>query len=193
MSGAPPAGERDATMSVARANLVAVAWLPVAAGLVLAPFAARWGAPALAAAIPGPGRLPAMLAVLLGSVLLHELAHAAGFLLLAGAPRSAVRLGFHRRTLTPFAACSTPVRASAYRASALLPAVALGLLPGLAAFVTGSGLLALWSWTMLAVAGGDLAAVWAIRGVPPDTLVLDHPVRVGCLVAGRRGGGEAGQ
>ena len=65
MSGAPPAGERDATMSVARANLVAVAWLPVAAGLVLAPFAARWGAPALAAAIPGPGRLPAMLAVML--------------------------------------------------------------------------------------------------------------------------------
>lgn len=192
MSAAPPAAERDATMSVARANLVAVAWLPVAAGVVLAPFAVRWGAGRLAAAVPGPASLPAVLAVLLGSVLLHELTHAAGFRLLARAPRSAVRLGFNRRTLTPFAACSTPVRAAAYRATALLPGLALGVLPGTAALLTGSGLLALWSWTMLAVAGGDLAAVWAIREVPPDALVVDHPSRVGCTITGQRGGGAPG-
>lgn len=193
MSAAPAAGERDATMSVARANLVAVAWLPLAAVVVLAPFVARWGGAALAAAIPGPGSLLAVLAVLLGSVLLHELTHAAGFLLLARAPRPAVRLGFNRRTLTPFAACSVPVRAAAYRATALLPGVVLGLLPGVAALLTGSGLLALWSWTMLAVAGGDLAAVWAIRRVPPETPVLDHPSRVGCTIAGQRDGGTAGR
>ena len=85
------------------------------------------------------------------------------------------------------------MRASAYRATALLPGLALGVLPGVAALLTGSGLLALWSWTMLAVAGGDVAAVWAIRGVPPDVLVLDHPSRVGCTIAGQRGGGAAGR
>jgi len=35
---------------------------------------------------------------------------------------------------------------------------------------------------MLAVAGCDLAALWAIREVPRGTLVLDHPSRVGCQV-----------
>jgi hypothetical protein len=35
---------------------------------------------------------------------------------------------------------------------------------------------------MLAVAGGDLAAVWAIRDVPQGVLVRDHPSRVGCQV-----------
>ena len=35
---------------------------------------------------------------------------------------------------------------------------------------------------MLAVAGGDLAAVWAIRDVPGEVLVLDHPQRVGCRI-----------
>jgi hypothetical protein len=93
-----------------------------------------------------------------------------------------VRLGFNRRTLTPFASCAVPVHAAAYRGTALLPALALGVLPGAAAVATGSGLLALWSWTMLAVAGGDLAAVWAIRRVPASAMVLDHASRVGCRV-----------
>jgi hypothetical protein len=171
-------------MSVARANLVAVVWLPLAALLTLGPFVIRWGAAPLSAAVPGPGALPLVLFLLLASVLLHEAAHAAGFLLLGRAPGSAVRLGFHRRSLTPYAACAAPIAARAYRATALLPAVALGLLPAAVAAATGWGRLALWSWAMVAVAGGDVAAVWAIRQVPARAAVLDHPSRVGCRVLG---------
>ena len=173
---------RDASMSVARANLIALVWLPVAALLALGPFVLRWGVSPLAAAIPPPSRLPLVLVVLLASVLLHELVHLVGFLLLGGAPRGSVRLGFNRRSLTPFACCGEPVSAQGYRATALLPAQLLGLAPALAATVAGWGALALWSWAMLAVAGGDVAAVWAIRQVPGGALVLDHPARVGCRV-----------
>jgi hypothetical protein len=169
-------------MSVGRANLIALVWLPVAALLALGPFLLRWGIAPLAAAIPPPSRLPLLLAVLLASVLLHELVHLAGFLLLAGASRRAVRLGFNRRSLTPFACCAEPVSARGYRATALLPAILLGLAPALVAAVAGWGALGLWSWAMLAVAGGDVAAVWAIRRVPPTAPVLDHPARVGCRV-----------
>jgi hypothetical protein len=177
---APPG--RDASMSVGRANLIALAWLPAAALLALGPFALRWGGRPLAEAVPAPSSLPLVLAVLLASVVLHELMHVAGFRLLAGAPARAVRLGLNRRTLTPFACCADPVSARGYRATALLPAVALGVLPALLAAASGSGLLALWSWAMLAVAGGDVAAVWAIRRVPAQALVQDHPARVGCRV-----------
>lgn len=173
---------RDASMSVGRANLLALAWLPVAALLALGPFVLRWGTAPLAAAVPAPSALPFVLLVLLAGVLLHELVHVLGFRLLAGAPARAVRLGLNRRSLTPFACCAEPVSARGYRGTALLPAVALGLLPALAAAASGSGLLALWSWAMLAVAGGDVAAVWAIRRVPPEALVQDHPARVGCRV-----------
>jgi hypothetical protein len=167
-------------MSVVRANLVALAWLPLSGLLVFAPYVGLWGPSRLAAlsgAIPG---LPASVAWMAAGVLIHELLHAAGFLLFGRAPRGQVRIGFQRRTLTPFASCSAPVSASAYRGATLLPAVVLGGVPLLVAWATGSGALLLWSWVMLALAGGDLAAVWAMRSVPGDALVLDDPVLVGC-------------
>ena len=174
--------ERDATMSVARANLLAIAWLPVSGLLTLGPFVLLWGSDRIDAAFPAATDLRFALPVLAVSVLLHEGLHALGFRLLGGAPRSAVRLGFQRRTLTPYANCTAPIRANAYRATALLPGAVLGVGPVLAAWVSGAGIPVLYGWAMLAVAGGDLAAVWAIRDVPGEVLVLDHPQRVGCRI-----------
>lgn len=185
-------GGRDATLSVVRANLLALAWLPVAGLIALGPFLLRWGWPVLERSWPSPEALPIVLLVLVVSVLAHEGLHAAGFLLVGKAPPDKVRLGFSRRTLTPYASCSAPVTAAAYRVTALLPAAGLGLLPAAVASLAGWGLLALWSWAMLAVAGGDLAAVWAIRRVPAKALVLDHPSRVGCRTLGPEPGGGPG-
>jgi putative zincin peptidase len=169
-------------MSVARANALALLWLPLSAALVLLPFFTLWGSGRLAEA---PPRIPPALwsvALMLAAVLVHELLHAAGFLLFGRAPRGEVRLGFQPRTLTPFASCRVPVRAAAYRVAGLLPALVLGGLPVLAAWATGSGTLLLWGWLMLALAGGDVAAVWAMRNVPGDAMVVDDAARVGCRV-----------
>lgn len=177
-------GSADATMSVARANAIALLWLPVSAVLAAAPFLLVWGYQRLAAA---PPRLPpvlAGLALMAALVLVHELLHAAGFLLIARAPRAQVRVGFQRRTLTPYACCRIPMTAASYRAAALLPALVLGGLPVLAAWAVGSATLLLWGWFMLALAGGDVAAVWAMRRVPGGALVEDDQARVGCRVLG---------
>jgi hypothetical protein len=177
---APGPGAGDSTMSVARANLVALAWLPVSGLLAAAPFAVLWGPDrlrTLPAALPA---LPAGLVLVAAGVLVHELLHAGGFLLFGRAPRGQVRIGFQRRTLTPFASCGAPVTASAYRAAGLLPGVVLGGLPLLAAWATGSAPWLLWGWAMLALAGGDVAAVWAMRSVPGDAMVVDDPRLVGC-------------
>jgi len=123
------------------------------------------------------------LPLMAAGIVVHELLHAGGFLLFGRAPRHAVRVGVHRRTLTPYASCSAPVPASAYRGAALLPAAILGVLPAVASLLLGWGWLAIWAALMLAVAGGDLAAVWAIRRVSADALVLDHPTRVGCTIS----------
>ena len=62
MTATPPPAGRDASLSVGRANLIALFWLPIAALLALGPFLLRWGAEPLAAAIPSPSRLPLVLA-----------------------------------------------------------------------------------------------------------------------------------
>ena len=76
----------------------------------------------------------------------------------------------HRSGPTPIA----PRRSCPARCSACGPV--------LAAWLSGAGIPVLYGWAMLAVAGGDLAAVWAIRDVPGEVLVLDHPQRVGCRI-----------
>lgn len=180
----PAAHPGDGTMPVVRANLLALAWLPVSALVVLGPFILLHGTRHLAASPPWLPPLPVGIALLAAGVLVHELLHAAGFLLVGRAPRPTVRIGFQRRTLTPFASCRAPVTASAYRAAALLPAAALGGLPALIAWATGWSTPLLWGWLMLALAGGDFAAVWAMRAVPGGAMVVDHERLVGCRVVG---------
>jgi hypothetical protein len=179
---APAPTPADATMSVARANALALLWLPVAVALVLGPFVLIWGLRALGTGVVRLLPLAVIVPGIAGGIVAHELLHAAGFLAFGRVPRRDVRVGVHRRTLTPYATCRAPVAAAAYRAAALLPAVGLGVVPGVVSVVTGAGWLAAWAALMLALAGGDLAAVWAIRRLPPATSVLDHPTRVGCTV-----------
>ncbi len=173
----------ERTMSVTHANLLALLWLPVAGAVVYFPFSALWGPAPLgeAFALPLIRSLPALAA----GIGLHELCHAAGFLFAGRAPRSTVRVGLNRRTLTPFASCSTPITVGSYRIATVLPAVALGVVPAALAVLTGSGSLAVWAFVMLALAGGDVALLWTIRAVPAGALVVDHPSRVGCTVVRR--------
>jgi hypothetical protein len=183
MTGSSPASmPADATMSVARANALALLWLPVAVALILGPFMVIWDTRALGAGVVRLLPLAVLVPSLAGGIVVHELLHAAGFLAFGRVPRRNVRVGVHRWTLTPYATCRAPVTAAAYRAAALLPAVGLGVVPGVVSVATGAGWLAAWAALMLALAGGDLAAVWAIRRLPPGTPVLDHPTRVGCTV-----------
>jgi hypothetical protein len=162
------------SISMVAANLVGLALLPAAA----VPVALHlW-------VHGGPGSwvwLVLALPVFLASVAVHEGLHAVGFFL-AGARRRDVRFGIDRKTLTPFAGCRIPLRASAYRLAIVLPALVLGVVPLVAGLAAGLFWPTLYGAAMLHAASGDAAALWAMRGVRGGALVVDHPSRVGCLV-----------
>lgn len=173
---------RDATISFEEANVLALLLLPLAAAPVVA-HGLLWGGASLGR---GLGDLfPwAFLPAFAASVVAHEALHAAGFLLLGRAPRRAIRFGIDRRTFSPFAGCTAPLRAGAYRAAVLLPALVLGAVPVAWGLWRGVGWATLWGAFMLLCAGGDFAVLWAMRRVPSRARVLDHPERVGCRVLG---------
>ena len=100
-------------MSVLRANAIALVWLPAAVAVILVPFLLLWDTARLGAGLGRLTALPMLLPVLAASIALHELLHAAGFLAFGRVSRRDVRIGIHRRTLTPYAACSVPVSARA--------------------------------------------------------------------------------
>jgi hypothetical protein len=181
MDAAPPAPEHDRSVSMARANVLALLVIPVVAALVLVPFALLHGTDALGGAWSRIAAPLVFIPFVLISIVVHEGLHGVGFLA-GGGSRAALRFGVQVRTLTPYASCTVPLPVRRYRFAAALPALVLGVLPMLASWVTGSADLAWVAAWMLAFAGGDLLILWLIRDLPPETQVIDHPERAGCRI-----------
>ena len=176
---ARPLGER--TVAPATAMMVAFAVVPLAMLGLIAPFQLRWGL--------SPPRLPVgrplvavlgFIGLLLAGLLLREGVHLAAHYVIGRVPRGAARLGGTGAGLTPRVRCAVLLPARAYRAILLSPGLLLGVVPGIAGIVVGSWLLIIWALWMLVAAGGDLAALWAMRGLPGNTPVRAHPSRPGC-------------
>ena len=155
--------------------------VPLAMLGLIAPFQLRWGL--------SPPRLPVgrplvavlgFIGLLLAGLLLREGVHLAAHYVIGRVPRGAARLGGTGAGLTPRVRCAVLLPARAYRAILLSPGLLLGVVPGIAGIVVGSWLLIIWALWMLVAAGGDLAALWAMRGLPGNTPVRAHPSRPGC-------------
>lgn len=173
----------ERTVSPPVAMMASFAVVPLAMIGLFIPFQLRWGL--------APPRLPAgrpvaallgVLALLLAGLLLHEAVHVAGYYLFGRAPRGSVRLGPGGAGFALRARCERPVSARAFRGVLVLPALLLGLLPGVVAVVAGSWLLVIWAVWMLVVAASDLVALWAMRDLTAATPVRAHTLRPGCEV-----------
>lgn len=122
-----------------------------------------------------------VLAIAVGT-LAHELLHVAGWRLAGNPPPGTVRLGFAWRILTPYAHCSAPMTARAYRIGAATPGVVIGLLPLIGGLLTGNATAFLFGLLFTLAAGGDALILWVLRDVDGEQIVRDHPTRAGCLV-----------
>jgi hypothetical protein len=183
-------GWRDASISLVRANLLAVALIPVLGALVLVPYALLWGIPGLetggdAAGIRFSSPVEStitFISFLFGAIVVHELLHGVGFSCVGKIPRAKIGFGVKWLTFTPYCHCAEPMSANAYRWAVALPTLVLGVIPGLLGLLFGNFLLAFWAVVMLVSGSGDLAILWATRAVPGRATVRDHPARAGCLV-----------
>lgn len=178
------AGGEDRSISMARANVLALATMPVTAALVMVPYVLLHGVRALEGGWNGVVGPLVFIPLVLISIVVHEGLHGLGFLV-SGVPRSSLRFGVQRQTLTPYASCTVPVEARHYRLAAAMPALVLGIVPAIIGWATGWVPAAVYAMWMLWFAGGDLLILWIIRDLPARTLVIDHPDRAGCrIVAG---------
>ncbi len=173
--------ERDLSIAPRQVALLSIILLPAVGAFTLLPFVLRWGMVALARSETLLLNPLLLLALLLGLAPLHELLHAAGYLL-CGVRREALEFDVHLSTASVLIRCADPVRAEVYRFASVLPFLVLGLLPAAISWTMHSAWLALAATFSIASCTGDLLLLWSVRGVPADALVQDHPVRVGCRV-----------
>jgi hypothetical protein len=112
--------------------------------------------------------LLSFLAIFVLLAIVHELIHAACFIVFAGVSMRSISFTIHWRQLAPATFCHEVVPASAFRITTVAPLVLLGLLPAAFGLVTGSALVTFWSAFMLSAAAGDLAILHATRDLPSD-------------------------
>ncbi|MEJ5345634.1 MAG: DUF3267 domain-containing protein [Chloroflexus sp.] len=120
--------------------------------------------------------------IVIGGILVHELLHVIGWMLAGRVSLSAMKLGFDRKTLSPYAHIRQALPINAYRFGTILPAIGLGLLPGLIGIVNNLPLYTTFGAFFTIAAGGDLLVLWLLRRDPAQALVIDHSDRVGCEV-----------
>lgn len=174
--------KRDVSLSMEKVNVMAIpiAFLPVV--VVCAPFLLLWGSARLLGGGHELFHWYVIVPALVGGIVVHELLHGIAWAMFGKKSISTIRFGISWKTLTPFAHCSEPMSARAYRWGAVMPGMALGAIPALYGLLAGSGGWALYGMIFLIAATGDFIVLWVIRGVPATVLVEDHPHRAGCFV-----------
>ena len=173
----------EATVPMNVANLMAILMVPVVFLLLWLPYWVAWAVWPFAAFLDTSfGGVTTLILVLVVSIIVHELLHALGFWLVGGVPWRRIKFGFSWQGFAPYAHCRDPLQTTAYRISVFLPGLFLGVLPGLLGVAIQQPLLVMWATLMLLAAGGDAAVLWAVRRVPSQANVLDHPTMVGCQV-----------
>lgn len=188
LAESPPALEKnsdreDVTLSFGKANGLALLMIPIAIGLFILPYYFFWGE----IAFDKLAQLDTinwilLLLLFLGSTFVHEALHAVGYTAVGGAAWSDVQFGFSWQGLAPYAHCRVGMSASAYRTAVILPALILGILPGLLGLIIGSWWLVVYAVMMLIAAGGDVAILIIMRHIAGHRIVYDHPSEVGCQV-----------
>jgi hypothetical protein len=91
-----------------------------------------------------PGGWPAVIAIVIGSAVVHEVLHAIGWKVFGGVPWREMSVRSTWAVMGFAAHTETPMPLIARRASTLLPALVLGVGPIVAGLITRSGLLAMW-------------------------------------------------
>ena len=170
-------GTTDATVSKQAVNVVAIVAVLAIVVVAMVVQALLWGD-----FDTGVGFWLAVAAIYVLGIVAHEATHGVGYRAFGGLRSDQVGFGFMWKALMPFAHAKAPMQAAAYRRAVLLPGLVTGVLPMAAGLATGFAPLTLAGAALLGAAGGDWAVVYAIRKVPGDRLVRDHPADVGAEV-----------
>jgi len=169
-------------VSLAKANLAGFPlFFLLMSGAVL-PYILLGGFPAFVLGVRSFVDLRVFIPWIIVGTLAHEAMHGLGWTAAGAGAFGSVKFGFHWKTLTPYAHFTEPMTAKAYRIGIVLPGIVVGLCPALAGYAMSNPPLVLFGGIFTGGAAGDLMGLWATRKIPPGTLVLDHPSRVGCII-----------
>jgi len=171
---------KEYTISIKRANLVALFLIIPIALFYIVPFYIVWGKN-IFVCIKSIRLLWALLSIPLG-IIVHELSHGVIWAMFSNKGFRSIRFGIMWEYLTPYCHCSEPLKVWQYIFGGLAPLFIMGFLPGICALITGNAFLMFIAMFFTWAAGGDIQAVWMLRKFKMNQHVIDHPVELGFIV-----------
>jgi len=121
---------------------------------------------------------------LVAGIVLHELLHALGWLPFTKRGLRSFRFGIKMPEMAPYAHCTESLPVNGYRTGILLPGIVLGLAPAIYGIIKGNFLWLCFGMFFTWAASGDMIMFWRIRKFKSQTLVMDHPQKLGCFITG---------
>ena len=112
-------------------------------------------------------------------IVIHELIHGFFFGIYVNGGFKTVRFGVYWKAMTPYCSCNEPIKVQQYRIVALMPTVILGFIPLIVGFIIGEINTIAISTFMVISGGGDFLMIWMLRKFKKDTMVIDHPAKMG--------------
>jgi hypothetical protein len=123
-----------------------------------------------------------LILVLAGGMVLHEILHAIVFAAFCKRGFASVTFGIKWKHLSPYVHCREVLRLDPYRLGTLMPGLMLGIVPGVAAVISGNSWLLTFSLFFTAGAAGDFYSLAKLTGVDRRYGVLDHPDEAGFIL-----------
>jgi hypothetical protein len=120
--------------------------------------------------------------VIILGIVIHELIHGITWARYSKSGFKAIKFGVFWKLLTPYCHCKEPLKVNQYILGAMMPAIILGIIPSLAAFILGNLALLVFGMFFTLAAGGDFLIINLLRNERKDDLVLDHPSEAGCFI-----------
>ncbi|MDD4385610.1 MAG: DUF3267 domain-containing protein [Bacteroidales bacterium] len=165
------------TIGMEKVNLLVLLLIFPIILLFLLPFSLIWGFESFSigwSVITHYG----FIIVLLG-VVLHEFLHGITWALFAANGFKSIRFGVNWKWLTPYCHCKEALKAKHYAIGGLMPLIVMGIIPSLIALTIGNGMLLIFGMIFTWTAGGDIISIWMLRKIGKNTLVFDHPDKIG--------------
>lgn len=115
-------------------------------------------------------------------IVLHELIHGLTWLPFINGRIRSIRFGIMWKHFTPYCHCKVPLKVKYYLIGAVMPAIILGVIPTIVAFLTGSIMLFCLGINFIVAASGDFLITYILINEKGNSYILDHASLPGCTV-----------
>ena len=169
---------KEYTLSIRIVNFYSLIMIIPITAILLTPFILIWDFETFE--IGRKEFMKLFIYVLIFGIIIHELLHGITWALFTKKGIKSIKFGLNG--ITPYCHCKEPLKVKYYRLGGIMPLIMMGVIPSVAGIILGNGLYLsfgiFFSWT----AGGDIISLFMLRKFDRNTMVSDHPHKMGFYI-----------